>query len=333
MAAPETNRGGERQGLVKRAARGASEKVFDIVDVDMVLDHVDINALLARIDLNALLDRIEINDLLDQVDIDALLQRADIDALLDQVDLAAVIERAGIPQIVAESTTHLGGAALDLFRRPVVGLDEIISRVLNGLVRRDFSKFPSGPGDLTEWADERAEETAVKTGRYAGPLTRLLAVLVDAVVIAFGFTLIMAGLAFLIGLFVEGDYEFPADQGLWFSAALVVWAFIYLWFSWAVFGKTLGKAVLGVRVVGSDGTITLGAGQALVRALTYPLSFAFFGIGLLEIIFARERRAWHDHFAGSAVVYDWGSRTAQMPTPLAEFLERRGPDPADQEEE
>ena len=331
MAAPETNRGGE--GLVKRAARGASEKVFDIVDVDMVLDHVDVNALLARIDLNALLDRIEINDLLDQVDIDALLQRADIDALLDQVDLAAVIERAGIPQIVAESTTHLGGAALDLFRRPVVGLDEIISRVLNGLVRRDFSKFPSGPGDLTEWADERAEETAVKTGRYAGPLTRLLAVLVDAAVIAFGFTLIMAGLAFLIGLFVEGDYEFPADQGLWFSAALVVWAFIYLWFSWAVFGKTLGKTVLGVRVVGSDGTITLGAGQALVRALTYPLSFAFFGIGLLEIIFARERRAWHDHFAGSAVVYDWGSRTAQMPTPLAEFLERRGPDPADQEEE
>ena len=333
MAAPETNRGGERQGLVKRAARGASEKVFDIVDVDMVLDHVDVNALLARIDLNALLDRIEINDLLDQVDIDALLQRADIDALLDQVDLAAVIERAGIPQIVAESTTHLGGAALDLFRRPVVGLDEIISRVLNGLVRRDFSKFPSGPGDLTEWADERAEETAVKTGRYAGPLTRLLSVLVDAVVIAFGFTLIMAGLAFLIGLFVEGDYEFPADQGLWFSAALVVWAFIYLWFSWAVFGKTLGKTVLGVRVVGSAGTITLGAGQALVRALTYPLSFAFFGIGLLEIIFARERRAWHDHFAGSAVVYDWGSRTAQMPTPLAEFLERRGPDPADQEEE
>jgi len=332
VAAPETNRGGERQSLVKRAARGASERVLDLVDPDIVLEYVDINALLARIDVNALLDRVEMNELLDRVDVDALLQRADIDALLDQVDLAAAIERAGIPQIVADSTSHLGGAALDLFRRPVVGLDEIISRVLNGLVRRDFSKFPAGPGDLTAWADERAKETAVKTGRYAGPLTRLLAVLVDAVVVAFGFTLIMAGLAFLIGLFVEGDYEFPANQGLWFSAALVVWAFIYLWFSLAVFGKTFGKAVLGVRVVGSDGTITLRAGQAFVRALSYPLSFAIFGLGLLEIVFGRERRAWHDHFAGSAVVYDWGSRTAQMPSPLAEFLERRGGDPEEEEE-
>jgi uncharacterized RDD family membrane protein YckC len=332
VAAPETKRGGERQSLVKRAARGASERVLDLVDPDIVLEYVDINALLARIDVNALLERIEMNELLDRVDIDALLQRADIDALLDQVDLAAAVERAGIPQIVAESTTHLGGAALDLFRRPVVGLDEIISRVLNGLVRRDFSKFPAGPGDLTSWADDRAEEERTKTGRYAGPLTRLLAVAADTVVVAVGFTLIMAGLAFLIGLFVEGDYEFPANQGLWFGVALGFWAFVYLWFSVAVFGKTFGKAILGVRVVGSDGTITLGARQAFVRTLTFPISFALFGVGLLGIMFGHERRAWHDHFAGSAVVYDWGSRTAQMPTPLAEFLERRGGDPDEEEE-
>lgn len=114
--------------------------------------------------------------------------------------------------------------------------------------------------------------------------------------------------------------------------ALGFWAFVYLWFSIAVFGKTFGKAILGVRVVGSDGTITLGASQAFVRTLTFPISFAIFGLGLLGIIFGRERRAWHDHFAGSAVVYDWGSRTAQMPTPLAEFLERRGGDPDEEEE-
>ena len=323
MAAPETNTGGERKGLVKRAARGASERVFDIFDPDVVLDYVDVNALIERIDLDAVLDRVDLNELLDRVD---------IDALVDRVDLKELVDRAGIPQIVADSTSHLGGAALDLVRRPVVGLDEVIFRVMNRLVGRHPNEFPAGPGHLTDWADERAEEEAIKTGRYAGPLTRLLAVITDSFIVAVSFTFIMAGVAFLIGLFIEGDYEFPANRGIWYGVALGTWAFAYLWFSLAVFGKTFGKAVLGVRVVGSDGTITLRAGQAFVRTLTYPLSFVVFGIGLLGVVFGRERRAWHDHFAGSAVVYDWGSRTAQMPTPLAEFLERRNPDPVEEEE-
>jgi hypothetical protein len=45
---------------------------------------------------------------------------------------------------------------------------------------------------------------------------------------------------------------------------------------------------------------------------------------LLGIVFGRERRAWHDHFARTAVVYDWGSRTARLSTPLAAWLERKG---------
>jgi uncharacterized RDD family membrane protein YckC len=56
------------------------------------------------------------------------------------------------------------------------------------------------------------------------------------------------------------------------------------------------------------------------------LSFIVLGIGLLGIVFGRERRAWHDHFAGTAVVYDWGTRTARLSTPLAAWLERKSLD-------
>jgi uncharacterized RDD family membrane protein YckC len=48
------------------------------------------------------------------------------------------------------------------------------------------------------------------------------------------------------------------------------------------------------------------------------------GIGLLGVVFNAQRQAWHDRFARTAVVYDWGSRTATMPTPLSDFLERKG---------
>jgi uncharacterized RDD family membrane protein YckC len=308
----------DRQSLFTRMARGASERVMDAVDMDMVLEHVDINSLLERVDVNALLERV------------------DIDAVMARIDIEAIVERAGIPAIVAESTGHLTGSALDLFRKPIVGIDEITFRSLNRLIGRDPTEFPKGPGQLTEWVDAKVEtnvkasarkkpsaQNTIKTGRYAGPVTRLLAIMLDTLVVTTGFTLIVTVVGFLVDLLSGGSVAI-SETGPGYAIGLGVWAFLYVWLSLTVFGKTIGKTVLGLRVVGADGTVALGGGRAFVRTLTYPISIAVFGLGLLGVVWGRERRAWHDHFAGSAVVYDWGSRAAQMPSPLADWLERRG---------
>ena len=298
-------------------ARGASERVMDVVDVDMVLDHVDINALLERVDINAILERV------------------DLDAVIARLDVRAIVDRAGIPEIVAESTGHLTGSALDLFRKPIVGIDAIVFHGLNRMVGRDTNEFPDGPGQLTAWVDEKVEEKAeivgapppepgsVRTGRYAGPVTRLLGVMLDVFLITTGFTLVVGVISFLGDLLFSDTVTIP-EGGLWYRVGLGVFAFLYVWLSLAVFGKTAGKSVLGLRVVGADGTVGLGGNRALIRTLTFPISIAVFGLGLFGIVWGRERRAWHDHFAGSAVVYDWGSRAAQMSSPLADWLERRG---------
>ncbi|MGH8950367.1 MAG: RDD family protein [Acidimicrobiia bacterium] len=319
-ASPETEP--ERRGFFKRAARGASERVLGVVDPDMVLDHVDVNALLERIDVNALLDRIDVERLIGRIDIDELLKRADVDALMERLDVKALVDRAGIPEIVAESTSHLTMSALDLFRKPIVGIDEIVFRGLNKIIRRDPRTFPTGPGALVNWVEEHTEDTGVRTGRYAGPVTRFIAFLLDSLIVTTGFTVIIAGATYLIELVTSRQVE--AGRGLWYVIGFVVWAFLYLWLSVAIFGKTLGKTVMGVRVVSADGSVALHSRQAFVRALTYPLSFVVVGIGLLGVVFGRERRAWHDHFARTAVVYDWGSRTARLSTPLAAWLERKG---------
>lgn len=322
----------EERGLFGRVVGGASDRVLEYVDPNTILDHVDVNALLDRVEVNdlldrvdvdQLLDRVDVNRLLDRVDVDALLERADVDALMERVDVQVLVDRAGIPEIVAQSTSHLGGSALDLFRRPLVGLDEIIFRMANGALRRDPGSFPVGPQDLVEWVDKQREPKAtVKTGRYAGGLTRLLAVVADSFIVATLYTLIIAGLVFVVQ-FISPDVDLPQNRGIVYGVGFLAWSFTYMWFGLAVFGKTIGKWVLGLRVVGADGTPALNGMSAFLRTLTYPLSFALLGIGLLGVVFGRERRAWHDHFAGTAVVYDWGSRTAAMPTPLAKFLERR----------
>ena len=62
-----------------------------------------------------------------------------------------------------------------------------------------------------------------------------------------------------------------------------------------------------------------------VKTLAFPLSVLFFGIGPLMIVVEREHRSLHDMIAKTCVVYDWGDRSAEMPGPLSEFLNRAQP--------
>ena len=91
----------------------------------------------------------------------------------------------------------------------------------------------------------------------------------------------------------------------------MVWEFIYFAYQWALSGKTIGMAVLGIRVVTTDGS-PIGARQAVIRTLTLPLSFLLLGLGFLGILTNRDRHALHDRLAGTAVVYSWDARAARL---------------------
>jgi uncharacterized RDD family membrane protein YckC len=145
----------------------------------------------------------------------------------------------------------------------------------------------------------------------------------------------VAGLLFVAGS-AALDYVLRAivgvdtvtdDAGVWYAAAAAVWLFVYWWVSIAIAGKTPGKVLLGLRVVTRDGDI-LSSSRAALRAIAFPLNYVLFGIGFLGIVVGRERRALHDVVAGSAVVYDWGPRTAELPLPISAYLARKSVDAA-----
>jgi len=92
---------------------------------------------------------------------------------------------------------------------------------------------------------------------------------------------------------------------------LVIWYFVYFAYQWAVAGRTIGMAVLGIRVVRHDGGPINGR-SAVIRTLLLPVSIAVFFLGFLGILTNRERRAWHDRGAGTAVVYAWDARAARL---------------------
>jgi uncharacterized RDD family membrane protein YckC len=148
-------------------------------------------------------------------------------------------------------------------------------------------------------------------GHYAGPWSRLAAYLIDAFLVTALYSVVTAGVVWIIQLVIGEDIE-PSDPGAIASSILLtVWYFLYFAIPWAISGRTPGMLVLGVRVVRRDGSV-LDPGHAFLRALVFPLSFILLGLGFIGIIFGREHRALHDVIAKTVVVYSWDAQKVRL---------------------
>jgi uncharacterized RDD family membrane protein YckC len=294
--------------------------LLDRVDPNPILDRVDPDRLLDRVDPDRLLDRVDPNRLLDRVDPDRLLDRVDVDRLMDRVDVPAIVERAGIAEIVQESTGAVAGSVLDVARRTLVGVDAIIERTAYRLIGKDPATRPTGPREL-DGMRRISEGRADVTGRYAGPVSRVAAFGIDMAVVFWVFTLSTAALAWIASSIGVSPPEWA--QSVWFGLILFwLWAFLYWWMGLGLTGRTVGKGVLGLRVVQDDGDPITGR-EAVVRTLVMPLSFATLLFGIIVVLFSPRRRTLHDWAAHTCEVYDWGDRPAELPAPLTAWVARR----------
>ncbi|GAA1526294.1 RDD family protein [Nocardioides humi] len=161
---------------------------------------------------------------------------------------------------------------------------------------------------------------ATVTGQYAGPVSRAAAVAIDVGVVLASYSIGVALAGFLLDAILDVSLE--EGTGAVASIALLAWGAVYVVVSTAVSGRTVGKAVVGLKVVSRHGR-PVGPGACLVRTLVLPLSTSFFGVGALLVVLRRDHRALHDLIARTAVVYDWGDRPAQLPGPLTAYLRAR----------
>lgn len=149
-----------------------------------------------------------------------------------------------------------------------------------------------------------------RQGHYAGAVSRLAAFAADVGASWGLFTLGASALAFSIQLITGRNFTLSSHQFASLASA-VVWEFVYFAYQWSSAGKTIGMALLGIRVVRADGT-PVRPRQAILRTLTLLLSFLFLGLGFVGIFTNRDRRALHDRLAGTAVVYSWDARAARL---------------------
>lgn len=94
---------------------------------------------------------------------------------------------------------------------------------------------------------------------------------------------------------------------------------VYVIAFWLLADRTIGQAVLGLRVVRTDGQ-SLKLGAAVRRVIGYYVSFFALFIGFLWILLDDRRQGWHDKLADTVVVYDWDARLGRR---LREWLARQ----------
>jgi uncharacterized RDD family membrane protein YckC len=69
-------------------------------------------------------------------------------------------------------------------------------------------------------------------------------------------------------------------------------------------GQSFGKRFIGVRVVRIDGRPIDYQTAVLRNIVGYMLSFLFFGLGIVWVLWDRRRQGWHDKLAKTVVVKD-----------------------------
>jgi uncharacterized RDD family membrane protein YckC len=148
-------------------------------------------------------------------------------------------------------------------------------------------------------------------GTPAGFASRTVAFITDAVIFGVSHALIAWTSVQVAALLARPSF---GDRiGPWVvTIGGVVLAVAYSVVSWAWFGRTPGKALLGLAVTTRDGSRP-GVGRSLLRFLGYLLSSIPLGAGFLWILVDDHRRGWHDHLAGTSVVYLPGGRAGARP--------------------
>jgi uncharacterized RDD family membrane protein YckC len=153
-------------------------------------------------------------------------------------------------------------------------------------------------------------------GGNAGIVTRVMAGVVDGLVVVLVLVVAWAGLTAV--RFIARPAHFTAPSPSW--GALIglssVIAIVYLAGSWATSGRTCGDQLLGLRVVGRRGGRVRWWTSAL-RAAAYVV----LPIGLAWSIVDRQNRSVQDLVLGTRVTYDWVPR---LPPAREDNLSRNG---------
>lgn len=170
-------------------------------------------------------------------------------------------------------------------------------------------------------------------GDYAGFVSRLVALAIDVLLITIMTAAVTGISTLLLGFFIDqptrfGEALLRIQDELVMVGTVLAFLFpsVYFIAFWTLFGQTIGKGIMGLRIVRRDGG-RIGVLQALLRwTLFTVLVPGTLLVGAFWILLDNRRRAFHDILAGTVVIYSGKFRLhddMSVPTIEPRHLTRR----------
>ncbi|HEX9667706.1 MAG TPA: RDD family protein [Thermodesulfobacteriota bacterium] len=177
-------------------------------------------------------------------------------------------------------------------------VEEVLSLDYNADSSNHVLTLETNP--IIEYETETPKTDRVKSD-LAGFSTRSISLLIDLVII-FSLT----ALVLSTGIYIAAnDLIFDTDYTLNFIATIFFFLIIvcssYFVFLEGYGGKTIGKMIMGITVIGDDGG-SIDIIKAFTRWAVSFFSASFFFIGFLWALFDSKSQTWHDKIAGTLVV-------------------------------
>ena len=148
-------------------------------------------------------------------------------------------------------------------------------------------------------------------GQYAGFASRMFAFGIDVIILSISIALAAWFITTLNNIFGLADFLAPifgGDTLPAIKAAAMALAIVgYYLFFWVLNGQTVGKVLMGLRVVQLNGE-RVSFFRAVLRVIGYWVSAMFLFMGFLWILIDDRRQGWHDKLAGTCVIYAWPAR-------------------------
>jgi uncharacterized RDD family membrane protein YckC len=142
---------------------------------------------------------------------------------------------------------------------------------------------------------------------------RLFALILDTALLGALFALVGTWAAARWGGLTANGFDVKGAPAGLTLGGVAVFGFLYYWLLEALFGVTIGKAIVGVKVADVAGH-ACGAKRSLVRNLLRLVDgLGFYLIGFLVAVLSRKRQRLGDHFAGTYVIEKGGGRLWRVP--------------------
>jgi uncharacterized RDD family membrane protein YckC len=166
---------------------------------------------------------------------------------------------------------------------------------------------PPAPAPPASWQSPPTEPGPAPGVRFAGHGARLIAYIIDAVIIGVVLTVLFIVITIVfVGAAASGGDDAAAAAAIGGIGLMVLITILlslaYFPYFWWRGGSTPGMRLFRLRVVRDADGGPISGGQAVLRLLGYWVNQVALYIGFAWILVDKRRRGWHDLIAGTVVI-------------------------------